>query len=232
MLTELDLNTEIAQQLTKETLTQTKIRSMFVMQNELNYLIDPTWYEGNKCDFNRAAMVELAELMDHYGYKWWKGQAPNADQCKLEVIDIAHFHISNLIKNAQQNESDIDLYLSELEENIQPIEVDKSPEAVRNLIDECIFLASSKNFTSKALGLLMSTFDLTIDELYEKYILKNTLNIFRNKNGYQAGTYKKIWDGKEDNEVLMDCFVVLNHESPSLAEDLYEMLEVAYKEVA
>jgi len=232
MLTELDLKNEIEKHLTKETINQTKIRAMFRMQNELNLLIKPDCYTDPTVDYNRASMVELGELMDHYGYKWWKKQEPDMAQCQLEVIDVAHFHISNLIKAAVEDGNSYDLYAAEFEENILPVEVDKSPEEVRKLIDECIFLASSKNFTSKALGLLMATFDLTLDDLYEKYVLKNTLNIFRNKNGYKEGTYKKVWDGQEDNEVLMELFVALDATSPTLADDLYGMLEVAYKDVA
>jgi hypothetical protein len=32
---------------------------------------------------------------------------------------------------------------------------------------------------------------------------KLILNIFRQDNGYIEGSYVKIWNGKEDNEVLM-----------------------------
>lgn len=40
---------------------------------------------------------------------------------------------------------------------------------------------------------------------YSYYAAKGALNIFRQKNGYKQGTYKKIWtaDGREDNYVLM-----------------------------
>jgi hypothetical protein len=62
--------------------------------------------------------------------------------------------------------------------------------------------------------------------------VKNTLNIFRAKNGYKAGTYKKIWNGKEDNEVLMEVFESLDPNSPSLAEELYQKLDKEYKALA
>ncbi len=41
---------------------------------------------------------------------------------------------------------------------------------------------------------------LSFDELYQRYIIKNTLNKFRQDNGYTDGSYIKIWhNGKEDN---------------------------------
>lgn len=40
-----------------------------------------------------------------------------------------------------------------------------------------------------------------IDSIYRSYLVKNVLNSFRNNNGYKNGTYKKIWNGEEDNDV-------------------------------
>lgn len=40
-----------------------------------------------------------------------------------------------------------------------------------------------------------------IDSIYRSYLVKNVLNSFRNNNGYKEGTYKKIWNGEEDNDV-------------------------------
>lgn len=44
---------------------------------------------------------------------------------------------------------------------------------------------------------------LTFDELYTMYIVKNALNKLRQVRGYTAGTYKKDWNGVEDNVVAM-----------------------------
>ena len=35
--------------------------------------------------------------MDHYGWKWWKKQSPDTEQVKLELVDIWHFGLSQLI---------------------------------------------------------------------------------------------------------------------------------------
>lgn len=42
---------------------------------------------------------------------------------------------------------------------------------------------------------------VAIDSIYKNYLVKNVLNSFRKNNGYEQGTYKKIWDGEEDNDV-------------------------------
>lgn len=225
MLTEQDL----VNQLKKQTILQTKVKSMFYLQDKLNRLIDEDWYSHKHWDFQRATMIELGELMDHYGYKWWKKQEPNVDQCKLEVIDILHFHISDLIQSAVRSDQRYDTYAEDLAENLVMLDIDKSPESIRSGIDGAICLASTKNFNSKAFSFLMNAFEISPEELCDKYILKNTLNIFRANNGYKQGTYIKTWDGKEDNEVLMEIFSNINKNSSDLSSDLYKKLEETYK---
>jgi predicted component of viral defense system (DUF524 family) len=48
-------------------------------------------------------------------------------------------------------------------------------------------------------GRACKAFDLDFNKLYEYYVYKNVLNIFRQKHGYAEGTYQKIWNGEEDN---------------------------------
>ncbi len=48
---------------------------------------------------------------------------------------------------------------------------------------------------------------VAINEIYKSYLVKNTLNSFRNNNGYKEGTYIKMWTlmadevEREDNDV-------------------------------
>jgi hypothetical protein len=176
-------------------------------------------------------MIELGELMDHYGYKWWKKQVPDVDQCKLEVIDIAHFYISYLIQTAIRNNLSYDSFVEDFTNGLFVDAKYEEPEEIRKLIDECIFRSAAKSFTIDCLAHLMIAFNITPEELCNKYIIKNTLNIFRASNGYKEGTYTKTWDGKEDNEVLMEVFNTMDSSSPSLADDLYEKLKEAYSKV-
>lgn len=229
ILTENDLITDITLDTPAVNPLEAKVRSMFELQNELNTLINSEWAVQPDWDFQRATMVELVELMDHYGYKWWKKQEPHMDQCVLEVIDIAHFHISHLMQQSIRNECKFDYYVSEFTTDLITEEYEVTADSIRKLIDECVFLASSKNFSTKALALLMYVFNLTPDQLCEKYILKNTLNIFRANNGYNKGTYIKQWNGKEDNEVLMEIYETLDKNSVTLADDLYYKLQAIYE---
>ena len=72
------------------------------------------------------------------------------------------------------------------------------------------------------------------DDFIKKYYAKNTLNQFRQDNGYgkDGGGYVKIWNGLEDN-VVLDTII----ETVEVTEDIeldtviYEQLTIAYTEV-
>ena len=59
----------------------------------------PDW-RGQGYPWYRAIWVECAELLDHYGWKWWKHQTPDLEQVQLELVDIWHFGLSDLLARA------------------------------------------------------------------------------------------------------------------------------------
>jgi hypothetical protein len=71
----------------------------------------------------------------------------------------------------------------------------------------------------------MKRFELTWNVLYELYIAKNVLNMFRQANGYKDGTYVKIWDGLEDNVILMD---IIKDNPAASADELQRLLQERY----
>ena len=99
----------------------------------------------------------------------------------------------------------------------------------------------------RLLDLHMLIYGLTakesIDRIYNLYIVKNTLNGFRMANGYKDGSYVKLWDGiNEDNVFALQMIKDLNNEiesdtevpaldSITLADVLYSRLELKYKEL-
>ena len=76
---------------------------MAEMQDRHNRLVHPRWRQQGH-DYYRAVWVECAELLDHYGWKWWKRQQADLEQVKLEVIDIWHFGLSELLRANQLGE--------------------------------------------------------------------------------------------------------------------------------
>ena len=52
-----------------------QIKEMMSIQNELNCQLNPDW-RNQGWDFLLAAKIEMAEAIEHYGWKWWKKQEP------------------------------------------------------------------------------------------------------------------------------------------------------------
>src|SRR5690606_40039969 len=73
---------------------------MLKLQDRLNSLINPQWIDGG-ARFLRAAFVESAEALEHYGWKWWKKQSTDLPQVQMELIDILHFYLSHTLVSAR-----------------------------------------------------------------------------------------------------------------------------------
>ena len=54
------------------------------------------------------------------------------------------------------------------------------------------------------------------------------LNRFRQNNGYKEGTYIKVWNGNEDNVVMMD---IMDKNPGYGVNELYEGLDEVYKKL-
>jgi len=75
----------------------------------------------------------------------------------------------------------------------------------------------------------MDAAGLDFETLYVAYIGKNVLNFFRQDNGYKDGSYIKEWDGREDNEHLVELSAALDSESEGFRDELYKALHARYQ---
>ena len=70
--------------------------------------------------------------------------------------------------------------------------------------------------------------EMNADELYRQYVGKNVLNFFRQDNGYKEGSYLKLWNGREDNEHLVDVLNALDIALPDYSDQVYQGLQQRY----
>jgi hypothetical protein len=70
--------------------------------------------------------------------------------------------------------------------------------------------------------------EMDADELYRQYVGKNVLNFFRQDHGYKAGTYQKVWNGREDNEHLVDVLNSLDISLSDYSDKVYAGLKQRY----
>ena len=198
-----------------------KIKEMLDLQNKINEKVHPHWREQN-FEWYRAIWVECAELLDHYGWKWWKKQSPNQAQIELELVDIWHFGLSILLSNY-----DIEKSISLISEGM--MDQRGSGKFRENLEDFTSNTLQTRSFDLERFNQVMNDVGLTFEKLYVGYISKNVLNSFRQDKGYQAGTYIKDWGGIEDNEYLIRLASKMDPKSENFSSELYTLMEKEYE---
>jgi len=208
---------------------------MLGLQDALNLKISPTWLTAN-FPFTRAIRVEAAELTEHLGWKWWKAQAPDMEQAKLEVVDIWHFMLSQHLVDCQGSSGDAAAVIRRTIEEHDPMTVvdiagrrfTLNGLTLHESIDVLGALAGLGFVAPSIFNVVMQRVGLTWAELEATYIGKNVLNLFRAANGYKEGTYIKQWDGEEDNVYLSEYMRTFPGTS---VEGLREALAAKYAEV-
>ena len=216
--------------------TLTQMQLMMDLQNRINSQIDPDWLNTAN-PFMLAASQEFGEAIDHYGWKWWKKQDPDMAQVRMEMVDIWHFMLSQIMLDIHNDPDKPTLedylnYSNFLDfKNIFDIDnLDLLPdvELMRYLqAGACVDVVNVPIFLHLCLR-----FGLPESELMRLYVGKNILNTFRQNNGYKQGTYIKVWSGKEDNEYLTDIMSKLSLEDPDIETKVMTALEDAYKNYA
>lgn len=218
-----------------------QLKKMLELQDAMNSKVNPNWkHAGNA--WHRAIWIECAELIEHYGYKWWKKQTPNMPAVHIEIVDIWHFALSYIIETTffrNNQQFDIDACATELENFFKRSEEMDIPEEAINVIDTAEAIAGGaafpgndmqpgNSFNIGAFVFLLRAAGMTFGDLYKMYVGKNVLNFFRQDHGYKEGIYVKMWDGKEDNDYLTDIIDTLDITSETFDKDLYAALEAKY----
>lgn len=199
---------------------QTPIASMLALQDKMNTRVHPDW-RAQQHAWYRAIWVECAELMDHYGWKWWKKQTPDWPQVQLELIDIWHFGLSDCLQYR-----DADVLVDEIAELFA---AEPAPGDFRTVLEEFVAsVTATQRFDGPRFVQLMAAAGLSFAELYRGYIGKNVLNFFRQDHGYQDGSYRKLWQGREDNEHLAELAQTLDSARADYQQALYQLLAERY----
>ena len=209
--------------------------TMLSLQTSMNIKVDPNWVEA-RYPYLRAVVIEAAEAIEHHGWKWWKKQEKDLPQLQMELIDIWHFILSEILL---RNQADQDKSLTALTDSLS----DSSTQNVINFDDQHILineldliakfelliaLSVSRRIELALFASIMTDCEISWTELYCQYVGKNVLNMFRQDKGYKEGTYQKIWNGREDNEYLVEIIGSLDSSRSEFKDEVYAALESAY----
>ncbi len=200
-----------------------KIINMLSLQDGMNSKVNTAWREAGN-EWYRAIWMESSEMLEHYGWKWWKKQQPDVMQVKLEVVDIVHFALSIRLEQGGSLDETAAVIAAEF---ASPVATDDIKTTIELLAKETL-INQGAHFS--IIAGVMQHLDMVFDELYEIYVGKNVLNMFRQDNGYKDGTYIKIWQGREDNEHLADIMKTLDSDSTTFKDDVYAALADVYRD--
>ena len=193
---------------------------MLEMQDAMNSRVNPAWREAGNAWY-RAIWTECAEMLDHYGWKWWKHQEADLEQVRLELVDILHFAMSDYLlqDDLEQVAERIAAELSD------PRDGDDLRVAIEAMAQTTI-ARQTMHFSDFAN--IMRLVDMGFDDLYRSYVGKNVLNFFRQDHGYKEGSYVKIWEGREDNEHLVEVLEALDISRADFRDAVYAELVKRY----
>ena len=213
------------------------IEQMFDLQKKLNdhtngvIWVDGITKENRKISWYRCIYMEAAEAIDSFNWKHWKGinTEPDWDNVRVELVDIWHFIMSELIRIKDENYTNKFLKLKP--------QGDFNTEVLINTLEKMLNLSVISNIDPKINNIrditdlffiAISQLDIDIVELYKRYVVKNQLNAFRQQNGYKDGSYIKLWNTVEDNVIAFNIM----DENPSISpSELYKKLELKYSQI-
>ena len=202
-----------------------KIINMLELQDSMNSKVNADWRNAGY-EWYRAIWMESSEMLEHYGWKWWKKQQADVMQVKLEVVDIVHFGLSIRLVQGADGDKAIDAIAEGIALDFEHPQATGDIRTSIELLARETLLDQGAHFSIMA-G-IMGHLSMPFDELYEIYVGKNILNMFRQDNGYKDGSYQKIWGGREDNEHLADVLASLDCNNASFKNDIYQALTEIY----
>lgn len=201
-------------------LTPTQLATMLTLQGNMNAKVNPDWLNAGYA-YLRAAMIESVEGIEHHGWKWWKAQHKDLPQLQMELVDIWHFALSEILISfkgeVEQSASTIAEQLTSAKTTVtfDGKDYDFSALDILDNLELMTGLCAAKRFDVPLFLKIVDQAEMDSNELYRQYVGKNVLNFFRQDHGYKDGSYIKVWNGQEDNEHLVE---VLNSLDISLAD--------------
>lgn len=199
-----------------QTVREQKLKEIVDLQDRFNERLDVNWRKRG-WDWDSCITVEIGEALESLQFKHWKKQELDIENVKVEAIDILHFHISKELEHY----ATITLQKHLIQHFNYELENISSVPRLREVFNDYCICRRIDNLTAifKALG-------MSVNEIYQRYIVKNALNILRQQNGYKDGSYIKMWNGVEDNKVALELW-----DNDFNFRTFYEKLEDRYNTI-
>ncbi len=217
-----------------------KLEEMFLLQKELNDSTNGKNWElginrfGKEINWLRCIHMEVAELIDSTPWKHWKNisDKPDMNNIHVELVDIWHFLMSYILQETNVPKAVSLVNTHCIYEALEDIDVQSMVKEAEKLSYISLAIETGNMPSFSGIERFIDQFfrcckisGLSFTWLQKLYIGKNCLNKFRQDHGYKEGTYVKVWNGNEDNVVMVSILEDL--ESVSFS-DLYSKLKENY----
>ena len=206
------------------------INECLKLQDSFNSIVNSDWRTAGY-NWRRAMWVESAELVDMMGYKWWKNIHHtdwDKKQILLEVVDIFHFLLSEVLIDRKTAEEIYNAYIWATHHSYAPTK-ERKIRQVEEFVMSCLDMQTVMSPFFQVVCVL----DIPLEDVLKYYLGKNCLNKFRQDNGYKDGTYQKQWlfNGQlvEDNKVLEH---IIESSSVTNSETIYNELKTIYGQMS
>ena len=222
-----------------------KLEEMFLLQKKLNDETNGTnWELGvNKYDkeinWLRCIHMEVSELIDSTPWKHWKNitQKADMDNIHIELVDVWHFLMSYILQetNVPKAVSLVNTHCIYEAVNSEYIDTKVIIKEAEKLSYIAFAIQTGNMPAFSGVERFISQFfqcckvsGLSFSWLQKIYIGKNCLNKFRQDNGYKEGTYIKVWNGDEDNVVMLK---ILEDVSNISFDSMHDKLQEQYNSI-
>ena len=219
-----------------------KLEEMFLLQKKLNDSTNGKNWElglnkfGKEINWLRCIHMEVAELIESTPWKHWKNinSAPDMNNIHVELVDIWHFLMSYILQETNVPKAVSLVNTHCIYEAAQSIDVNLIIKESEKLSYIALAIETKNMPSFNGIERFIEQFfracksaGLSLSWLQKLYIGKNCLNQFRQDNGYKEGTYKKVWNGSEDNVVMVELLKTIEDVS---FDELYEQLKLKYNQ--
>ncbi|QRX81416.1 dUTP diphosphatase [Glaciimonas sp. PAMC28666] len=207
--------------------------TILTLQDNINRKVDDHWLNSGY-PYLRGVLVEAVEALDHYGWKWWSSAPRDLSQVQIELIDILHFSLSDLISECGGNLiTATSVLLSRSDPELDECYFDGRAYAIADcdvpkLLELIAGVAGSGRNELPLLEVTFRACGLNWDQITVLYIAKHVLNVFRQNHGYKDGCYTKIWGDKEDNIHLVEIVSYLDPAAANFSMQIYGLLNERY----
>jgi len=227
---------------------------LLTLQYNTNDKLAPGWLEREDVNFYSAIRDEAGELAVSAGWKpWWSKAESQLDpeNCKTEVVDLLHFHMSAVLKECFQfKEDSLDgLSAAELQNILlkraladfqeafvfEPLQERTNVDLVNDYLGDVLSMGAIQSIGS--LLVLARRFGMDDAELAMRYIAKNALNNFRKTKNYKgdiegAPPYVKLWDGENEDNYFVTCIInkAIDNAETLTYDEFYSRIAALYAE--